>query len=320
MIAALVGSATCATCHQREYNSQIATSMARAMEPVAGCSILQEHALLTFRDGVYYYRIQRQGDKSLYSVTDGKDTISVPLEYAFGLGKAGQTYVFERDGDLYESRVSFYQALNGLDLTMGAINISPRNLIEATGRLMSRPEAEQCFGCHTTSLSHDAFHAPESMTPGVTCEHCHGPASEHVEGFRQGKPVAMKSMSAMTTEELSDFCGQCHRTWAQIAADGPHNVNNLRFQPYRLANSKCYNPSDKRISCVACHDVHHEVVASNSFYDGKCLACHSAGKHCPVSNQNCVSCHMPKLELPGAHYKFTDHWIRITRVNASYPP
>jgi hypothetical protein len=29
---------------------------------------------------------------------------------------------------------------------------------------------------------------------------------------------------------------------------------------------------------------------------------------------------MPKLELPGAHYKFTDHWIRIVRVNASYPP
>ena len=35
-------------------------------------------------------------------------------------GQAGQTYVFERNGTYYESRVSFYNALRGLDLTMGA--------------------------------------------------------------------------------------------------------------------------------------------------------------------------------------------------------
>ncbi|HEX4809620.1 MAG TPA: multiheme c-type cytochrome [Bryobacteraceae bacterium] len=320
MILALAGSSACATCHQREYISQLTTSMARAMEPVASCSILQQHPALTFREGIYYYRIERQGNTSLYSVTDGKETITAPLEYAFGLGNAGQTYVFERGGNFYESRVSFYQAVNALDLTMGASNITPRNIEEASGRLMSRPEAEQCFGCHTTSAQRDAFRTPESLTPGVTCEHCHGSAIAHVEGFHQGKPVAMKSMSAISTEELSDFCGQCHRTWAQIAADGPHNINNVRFQPYRLASSKCYDPTDKRISCVACHNVHQEIVSSDSFYDRKCLACHASAKSCPVSKQDCVSCHMPKLELPGAHYKFTDHRIRIVRANASYPP
>jgi hypothetical protein len=294
--------------------------MARAMEPASDCGILQQHPMLTFRDGLYTYRVERQKSKSLYSVTDGKETIAVPLEYAFGLGKAGQTYVFEREGRLYESRVSFYQALNGLDLTMGAANLKPRNLEEAAGRLMSRPEAEQCFGCHTTSARREVFPLPESLTPGVTCEHCHGSATAHVGGFRQGKPVAMKKLSTLTTEELGDFCGQCHRTWAQIAADGPRNVNNVRFQPYRLANSKCYDPSDKRISCAACHDVHQEVVQSDSFYDNKCLSCHASARHCPVSNQNCVSCHMPKLELPGAHYKFTDHRIRIVRADAPYPP
>jgi hypothetical protein len=294
--------------------------MAHAMEPVAGCSILQEHATLTFRDGIYSYRIQRQGSQSLYSVTDGEETTTTPLAYAFGLGKAGQTYVFGRDGKMYESRVSFYTALNGLDLTVGAANHQPGNLREAAGRLMDRRDAEDCFGCHTTSATKEGFQNPKSMDPGVTCEHCHGSAREHVEGFRQGKPVAMKKLSTLNSEELSDFCGQCHRTWAQIAADGPHNINNLRFQPYRLANSKCYDPSDKRISCVACHNVHQEVVDSDSFYDRKCLACHASAKHCPVASQNCVSCHMPKLELPGSHNKFTDHRIRIVRANASYPP
>jgi hypothetical protein len=295
------------------------------MEPIAACSILAQHKTLSFRAGAYSYRVERQGDESIYTVSDGAATITVRLSYAFGLGKAGQTYVFERDGNLYESRVSFYKALDGLDLTMGAANMEPRNLEQAAGRRMSRPEAEQCFGCHTTSVLREAFRAPEALTPGVSCEHCHGAAAAHVEGFRTGQTVAMKKLSALSTEELSDFCGQCHRTWAQIAADGPHNINNVRFQPYRLANSKCYDPSDPRIRCTACHNVHEEVVRASGAYDQKCISCHMAqgklnAKICRVGRQNCVSCHMPKLELPGAHDRFTDHDIRIENANAPYPP
>ena len=139
----------------------------------------------------------------------------------------------------------------------------------------------------------------------------------------------MRKLSALNAEELSDLCGQCHRTWAQIAAEGPHDINNVRFQPYRLVNSKCYDPSDRRISCAACHNPHQEVVALDSFYDRACLACHAAGhvaggksgaKSCPTAKENCVTCHMPKLELPGSHYKFTDHRIRIVNAKAGYPP
>jgi hypothetical protein len=300
--------------------------MAHAMEPVASCEILEKHKILSFRDGVYSYKIERQGESSLYTVTDGKDTIRAPLEYAFGLGKAGQTYVFKRDGKMYESRVSFFTALDGLDLTIGAANRKPGNLEEAAGRLMDRRNIEQCFECHSSSSTRE-HGQPEATTPGVTCEHCHGSGTAHVRGFETGKPAPMKKLSAFSTEELSDFCGQCHRTWAQIAADGPHDINNVRFQPYRLANSKCYDPSDKRIACTSCHNVHEEVIDSVSFYDRKCMACHAkthvavkrAAKNCPVATDKCVSCHMPKLELPGSHYLFTDHRIRIVRVGAEYP-
>jgi hypothetical protein len=229
---------------------------------------------------------------------------------------------------MYESHVSFYDALNGLDLTIGAQNHKPQNLEEAAGRVMVRQEAGDCFGCHTTSANPGEFRRTAELTPGVTCEHCHGSALAHVEGFKTGKPVLMKSLSKMSTEETADFCGQCHRTWAQIATDGPHNINNLRFQPYRLVNSKCYDPSDKRIACTSCHNVHEDVVTSDLSYDRNCLACHATGtkvgakplaRNCPVATQACVSCHMPKLELPGAHYKFTDHRIRIVKAGAPYP-
>jgi hypothetical protein len=44
----------------------------------------------------------------------------------------------------------------------------------------------------------------------------------------------------------------------------------------------------------------------------------SAYKSCPVENERCVSCHMSKVELPGAHFQFTDHRIRIVRPGDSY--
>jgi formate-dependent nitrite reductase cytochrome c552 subunit len=38
-----------------------------------------------------------------------------------------------------------------------------------------------------------------------------------------------------------------------------------------------------------------------------------------VAKTNCVGCHMPKIDLPGAHAKFTDHQIRIVRAGDPYP-
>lgn len=40
---------------------------------------------------------------------------------------------------------------------------------------------------------------------------------------------------------------------------------------------------------------------------------------CPAAQGRCVTCHMPKIELPGAHFRFTDHRIRIVKPNEPYP-
>ena len=94
--------------------------MARALEPVAQSEILRRHPSLDFQDGGFQWRIVRDGERSLMTVSGKGETVTVPLLWAFGRGQAGQTYIFERDGVFYESRVSFYNALGGLDLTMGA--------------------------------------------------------------------------------------------------------------------------------------------------------------------------------------------------------
>ena len=313
--------------------------MGHALEMVSACDILRDNPRLVFHEGPYSYQIVREGDKSIYTVTDGKETVRVPIGWALGLGSAGQTYVYEWNGNIYESRVSYYKKVQGLDLTMGAQNMVPADVEEAAGRRMGGKEVAECFGCHATNAVHANSPTLDRLTPGVQCERCHGDATRHVAAVKAGdaKGAAMKRLGALSTEELSDFCGQCHRTWANIAANGPRNVNNVRFQPYRLTNSRCYDATDRRISCVACHDPHREVVREMSAYDATCLACHSAGPTagtpaaaagsdgsrtaavCPKASANCVSCHMPRYEIPGSHNLFTDHQIRIVKPGEPYP-
>ncbi len=316
----------CASCHPAQAKPHPATSMAHAMELVSEDAILKTHPVLTFTEGQYAYRIERKGEQSIYSVTDGQQTITVPIGWAFGLGRAGQTYVFEKDGDLYESRVSFYQELNGLDLTIGAANLKPTNILQAAGRFMGRDEKVRCFGCHSTNANQGMQLTLDKLTPGVQCERCHGDSGNHLAGIKQGNAALaqMKDLRAFSTEQTSNFCGQCHRTWEEIASGGSMGINNIRFQPYRLTNSKCYDTDDKRISCVGCHDPHQELDRNTAHYDTKCQSCHSSGgkpaaRVCKVSTTNCASCHMPKLEMPGSHHQFTDHQIRIVRTNERYP-
>ena len=45
--------------------------MAHALETVKECKILIEHQVLAVKEGRFSYRIERKGDQSMYSVSDG---------------------------------------------------------------------------------------------------------------------------------------------------------------------------------------------------------------------------------------------------------
>src|SRR5205085_8197319 len=117
--AGYVGREACAKCHEQEAASQHSTAMGRAIESVTDSRVLGSHTRMTFRSGPYLFQIVRQGAESIYSVTDGTRTISAPIHYAFGQGKAGQTYVFNLDGTFYERRLSYYRDIDRLDYTLG---------------------------------------------------------------------------------------------------------------------------------------------------------------------------------------------------------
>jgi hypothetical protein len=314
--------------------------MAHALMLPGSNTVLEKHPSLTWKNGFYTYTVETRNNASTYSVTDGSQTISVPVRWSFGADS--QTWVLEYKGQFYESLVSFYPRMNRLDITIGDQTIRPSTLEEAFGRQLHPGEYTACFGCHTTgAVTHDTLHL-ESLKPGVTCEHCHTGVAQHLEAISQGKldslPPKLKGLGA---EQIANFCGQCHRSWETVVRDRLYGQINVRFQPYRLTNSKCFNGADTRISCIACHNPHQEVVRNVDFYDAKCLACHSSGassetaslrkvslqtaaaagraRPCAVAKSRCVICHMPKVDLPGGHRPFTDHYIRIVHQGEPYP-
>jgi Cytochrome c554 and c-prime len=308
--------------------------MARALVLPGSNPVLKANPKLSVRKGAYTYTVETRGDDSTYSVTDGTRTISIPIRWNFGAG--AQTWMLEREGHRYESTVSFYPAITGLDFTTGDEDLKPHNLEEAVGREIGNNETKVCFGCHATDTVSNGVVKFDSLRPGVRCEHCHADSNLHLSdslnGDFQSAPPDLRKLSA---EEISNFCGQCHRTWETVVRNHWRGELTVRFQPYRLANSKCFDGGDPRISCIACHDPHVDVVRQDSTYDEKCLACHSPQhanapissapanltqpKVCPTAKSDCVNCHMPKVKLPNGHLTFTDHQIRIVKAGEPFP-
>ncbi len=327
-----VGSAICAQCHAKEAATFQHASMSRAAEAVADAEILREHPTLEFQLGPFHYTLQRVGDRATYTVARGTERLTVPVVWAFGLGTAGQTYVLQYHNAFYESRVSYYTATKAMDLTMGYPPTVPTSIEEALGRRLPPDEARACIGCHTTGALRQDRLDVSHLIPGVGCEDCHSPGATHVQEVKKGivQPGFIFNPGNLDAGRSVDFCGSCHRTALMVIDMHVNGSVNVRFQPYRLENSKCWDPTDQRIACIACHDPHEELVRQTSAYDVKCLACHvnaaqakptstHPGPACPVARQNCASCHMPKVDLPGAHHAFTDHDIRIARAGAPYP-
>jgi Cytochrome c554 and c-prime len=359
-----VGAAACAECHGSEVGTAARSAMAHAATRAAESESLQQ-APLAFQIGSYRYQISDDSGKKVLKISKGGASRSTNLMWAFGMGRIAQTYVYEQNGNFYESHLSFYTSIQALDVTPGHPRTEPPSLAEGLGRRIPVEERLRCFGCHTTASTTKERLDTRTLFPGVTCEACHGPGARHVAAMKSGDiDLALRSIvnpARLSAGDSVEFCGACHRTWQDVVSDGPVRIGtlNVRFQPYRLENSKCWKEGDARITCVACHDPHQPLVRDPASYDAKCLQCHKAagdssvttaaksdeestGKStetaaettapikksdsgedhrtaCPIGVQLCVTCHMPKFKNQTIHATFTDHWIRIAAPGAPLP-
>lgn len=335
---AYVGPAACAKCHTGEAATEQNTPMGRTASLISNSDVLANHRYLNFQSGQISYQITTTSGKSVYTISDGTHTASSPLVWSFGDGHIGQSFLFEREGTLFESRVSYFGTLKALDFTPGRKLTDARDLEQAMARPVTGSEVVRCFACHATASTINEKFDDTQVIPGITCEACHGPGRHHVaaaESLMKGEAAQMQGTifdpSTLSPSDAADFCGSCHGTYWDVKLQGLEGKANIRAQTYRLEKSRCWGiKGDTRLTCVACHDPHQPLVRDSSFYDKNCLSCHVAtasmkvsadhpGPGCKVSTKNCASCHMPKYDDLVMHYTFTDHDIRIARSGDPYP-
>lgn len=339
----------CADCHERIFDDAQQTSMAHTAMLAGESDILRSNPDLAFHHNSYYYDIRTSDGVSIYTVMNGPKQESAQLKWAFGTNRVAQSWLFKKkDGQFYEVRVTYFKTLKGLNFTPGRALSDPENVEEAMDRQVGRAEVFQCFGCHTTASGMGSSFDESRLIPGVSCEACHGPGKAHIDEMENLPPErgaknpientrkAIFNPEKLTPEESVDFCGACHGSYWDISLSGAIGANTARFQPFRLEESKCWNKSDPRLTCIACHDPHKQVDSVAADYDHVCLSCHLTkmnaaqsvslhpdkthpGPACPVAVENCTTCHMPEVYVPVMHRSFPDHRIRIARDGEPFP-
>jgi hypothetical protein len=296
-----------------------------------------------FESGPYTYRFIPGKTPPGYSleVLSKDKSNSYPIAWTMGRGIHGQTYVLNGNGGLYESQVSSFSFTHRVGLSPGHKPAEEGSLENAMGIPLKGSDALRCFACHTTASSANSTLNTADAVPGVHCEACHGPGLDHVEAAVAGQKVqarqAIFNPASLTPTGSIDFCGACHRTTMDVILNEPEpGAYTIRFQPYRLEESRCWQTTkDARLTCTQCHDPHAPMVRDARFYDQKCLSCHSlrrdAGhdasrsawtaipKICPKATANCTGCHMPRSNVSEMNSPFVDHFIRIVRPGEPVP-
>jgi hypothetical protein len=321
--AVFVGSAACSGCHPAEEKTQGHSRHALTLFPMS------RRALGKFAPPAgpipgSGFMVQGRGDRFLIAANAQPD-LAVPLDFAFGSGKTGMTYVFVPDQTrLIEMRFSYFPHRKQWYTTPGQERLPAQDV----GSPFPQQVARECFACHSVTVAANAV-TPQQPFYGVGCEACHGPGSAHIAAMRTGKHTADRQMEPMArwpATRLNALCGRCHGT-EQEAQSQPGDV--VRLQTVGLMRSQCFQQSRDTLSCITCHDPHKDVGTDAAAYEAVCLQCHSttasarrpaplrgaAIKSCPVNPRNrCIECHMPKRPaIAGAAVAplMADHQIRV---------
>lgn len=153
-----------------------------------------------------------------------------------------------------------------------------------------------CGTCHTTGYkstgNQDGMPGMVGTwaEPGITCERCHGPGSNHVKN-----PYG----TALKVDRSSELCGSCHSRGAVEAIDAQAGFIQHHEQYEEIFQSK-----QRAINCTGCHDPHKGVFQGRNTKTAttrvECQSCHFEKvrfQKSEVMKQTvkCIECHMPKI-------------------------
>jgi len=343
-----VGSQACRRCHAKQYESYSQTTHSK--------SFRESHKLVDPADGRYAHTASSRTYESYHDgetlrhreklISRENETIAVtdiPMKYVVGSGEHAQSYLYESDGFLFQSPMTWYAEVDRWKMSPG--------YERADHKSFTRVVTEDCLFCHVgmieRAFDNDAkFRIVEQS---IGCERCHGPGKSHV-AFQAGSGAdAIIHPAKLSREKSEAICQQCHlQAWVSVTAPATdqwdfrpgQNILDVRSDYQidgqgefklvghveQLHQSACYLGSDT-LTCISCHDPHHSVPEQDRTRHNRdaCLSCHTS-QACAVdlivrehqNDNDCASCHMPKLPTNVTHAALHHHRIGIHTV--STPP
>jgi predicted CXXCH cytochrome family protein len=332
--------AVCASCHQDIYNQYRHSAMAQGSGPAAEGFLAADffheesniHYRISSRNGRVYLSYERRAGLKEAPLNGEEE-----LLYYLGSGKRGRTFLFQREGYWFEIPINWYAK-------KGIWDMAP-NYQQTREMPLTLPVDSSCLHCHASGVqpslpqARNRYASVPFLYGGVTCEGCHGDASQHVAQHGHGPILNPDKLSANKRDSV---CLQCHleaevlvnrrgrtlfdfKPGDEISDDVVHFVHRntvgaggrATSQWEALLQSACKRASGDRLTCTTCHDPHRSIPAAESvaYYRNKCLACHTGAKfstdHHP-EQQDCAACHMPTSNTRDiAHEQVTDHRIQV---------
>jgi len=353
----LAGSATCRECHEEFYELWSTSRHGKAMQVVTQAILEAEQ--LPQDDSI------RIGDNSYtadlaegYVVEDGpavKRTLT--MEHALG-GKNVYYFLTPLSRGRLQVMPIGFDARAGVWFDTTATMV--RHFVDFedeplhwTDPLLTFNAA--CHSCHVSQLQSnydletDTYHTTW-QEPGISCETCHGPASEHVRvcvEAEDGDPPAdlrIISMRLMTPRQRDETCATCHakmRPLTEAFQPGEpffdhYDVSAFEDRDFHpdgrdLGENYTYtlwlmNPCARKgkLECLHCHTPSGRYRFSEQESNNACLPCHeervaNASQHthhtADGEGSRCTACHMPTTIF--GRMARSDHSMRPPMPTAS---
>jgi hypothetical protein len=335
---AYVGDEVCAGCHAGYDETYRQHPMGRSLFRGADAPPLEQYdakANNPFQVGAFHFQVVRQGARMIHKewCQDANGVVAAELSeeiaYAVGSGSQGRSYIYGRDGFLFESPITWYSHDSRWQLSPGYTE----NLVHFSRRIDSR-----CLYCHSQEAlpvenTINQYREPPFGQLAIGCERCHGPGQLHAAGRGQGPPPDDVDLTIVNPRRLAPalreaVCEQCHlQGEAAVERRGRAQTDyrpGLPLQEYvslfvrppevqdarrivghveQMHQSACYEKSGGKFGCTSCHDPHRAPAPAEkwTFYQNRCLNCHAPGPLPGGDRVQAPECSVPPAERTAAN-------------------
>ena len=278
-------------------------------------------------------------ENSLLIEKIGDKTREHEIKYAMG-GKNVYYFLTERErGHLQVLPVAYdHNRKEWYDTTASMVRHFPDQRDESvdwTDRSLTFNTS--CYNCHVSQLSTnydlpDDSYKTSWLEPGINCEACHGPGSEHIKAFTDfeaGTPyddLRIIDTKKFNSRQRSEMCAPCHAKMYPLSNGyipgeklfdhyGLHTLEHIDFYPdgRDLGENFTYTPwmlspcaNSGELDCVYCHTSSGRNRFTGDQSDNSCLPCHEKEVSNPSAHSfheasstgsRCIACHMPRTEF-----------------------